>query len=80
MLATGVLVNSFGLPKGLQTSLHAKLQHALEAINADDKATACSDLAAFINEVRAQSGKKLSVSQANQLIAAVQQARTAMGC
>ena len=59
------VISSFQLAKGLQTSLDA-----LTALGAGDTATACSDLTDFINKVNAQSGKGLTTSQANQLIAA----------
>ncbi len=39
---------------------------AITAANAGNIATACNLLNAFINEVQAQSGKKLTVAQANQ--------------
>jgi phosphohistidine swiveling domain-containing protein len=73
-------VNSFQLPKGLQTSLDAKLKDALSAVNAGNTATACSDLTDFISEVHAQSGKKLTVAQANQLIAAATLIQAVLGC
>ncbi len=73
-------VNSFQLPKGLQTSLDAKLQDALSAVNAGNTATACSDLTDFISEVHAQSGKKLTLAQADQLIAAATQIQVVLGC
>jgi len=37
-------------------------------------------LVAFINEVQAQSGKALSVDQANQLLAAAIQIEAVLGC
>ncbi len=73
-------VSSFQLASGLQTSLDAKLQDALTALGAGDTATACSDLTDFINEVNAQSGKMLTMNQANQLIAAAQQIQAVLAC
>ena len=73
-------INSFQLPKGLQTSLDAKLRDALSAVNAGNTATACSDLTDFISEAKAQSGKKLTVAQADQLIAAATQIQVVLGC
>ena len=73
-------VDSFLLPHGLQMSLTAKLENALSALNAGDIGTACSDLTAFINQVTAQSGKKLTVAQANQLISAATQIKAVLGC
>jgi hypothetical protein len=40
----------------------------------------CSTLAAFINEVKAQSGKTIPAAIAHQLIAAATQIRTLLGC
>jgi hypothetical protein len=41
---------------------------------------ACGDLTGFINHVMAQSGKQLTVAQANQLLAAAAQIRAVLGC
>src|SRR6185436_9483889 len=57
------LIGSFNLPPGISNSLITKVRHAIEAINASDKPTACSLLTAFTNECRAQSGKKLTPQQ-----------------
>jgi hypothetical protein len=38
------------------------------------------DMNAFIDEVMAQSGKKLTVDQANQLIAQANAIKTSLGC
>ena len=74
------LVNSFNLSNGAGTSLVAKLQSALAAINASDTATACDSLTAFVNETQAQSGKKLSTDQASQLINSANQIKAGLGC
>jgi hypothetical protein len=74
------LVRSFNLPHGTENSLVVKLQHAVDAISAGDLSGACDQLAAFIHEVNAQAGKKLTLDQANQLIAGANQIRTALGC
>jgi len=75
------LVNSFHLsPKGIQTSFDSQLQ-AVQADLADNNtAQACSDLTSFINHVQAQSGKHLTVSQANQFIAAATNIKKVLGC
>jgi len=74
------LVNSFHLPGGIQTSFDSQLQ-AVQADLADNNtAQACSDLTSFINHVQAQSGKHLTVSQANQLIAAATNIKKVLGC
>ena len=74
------LVRGFGLPKGIETSLVVKLQDAIAALNAGDTATACSALGDFINEVNAQSGKKLTVQQAEQLVDSATAIRALIGC
>jgi hypothetical protein len=50
------------------------------SIVANNTAQACSDLTGFINHVKAQSGKALRVSQANQLIAAAKQIQAVLDC
>ena len=50
------------------------------AVQNGNYAIVCGQLGAFINETRAQSGKKLTVAQANTLIAAAQQIRAVIGC
>ena len=74
------LVASFGLPAGTAKSLTMKLAAALAAINGGNVSGACSSLTSFINEVTAQSGKKLTAAQAAQLIAAASQIKTVLGC
>ena len=49
-------------------SLVVKLQNALKSYNKGNLKTAINGLNAFINEVEAQSGKKITVAQANFLI------------
>ncbi len=74
------LVTSFGLDHGSEDSLLAKLGNALAAINAGNVRAGCGMLGAFINEVQAQSGKKITSAQAMQLIAAANQIRAVLGC
>lgn len=74
------LVESFDLHHGIENSLLAKLQAALDAVNAGDLATACAALADFINEVSAQAGKKITGEQASQLIDTATGIRAALGC
>lgn len=73
-------ITSFGLPHGTTTSLNAKVNAALVALNSNDTATACSDLADLISAVQAQSGKHLTVAQANSIISAATQVRSQLGC
>ena len=74
------LVTSFNLSGGTANSLTTKLQDALAAIDASDTATACDSLTAFINACQAQSGKKLTVDQATQLISSATLIKTHLGC
>jgi len=73
-------VNSLDLKQGITTSLEAKLHAALNAAHANEKTTACNLMNAFINTVSAQSAKKITVDQANQLIAAAWQIKAALPC
>jgi Tol biopolymer transport system component len=73
-------IESFGLPFGTTNSLTVKLRHALNAYNAGNTATACSNLAAFINHTGAQSGKKLTTEQATEIITEAAAIRAALGC
>jgi hypothetical protein len=72
-----VQLQSFNLPFGTASSLLAKLQ-AAEA--AGPSSAACSDLSDFIAEAQAQSGKRLTVAQANELITTAIQVEVARGC
>jgi carbamate kinase len=62
----------FHLANGTQTSLLAKVNAAIAMLNTCDKAGAISTLNALINETRAQHGKKIPATQADVLIAFVQ--------
>jgi hypothetical protein len=73
-------VTNLTLPGGTTTSLLTKLNNALAAANAGDVATACASLQDFLNETRAQAGKKISIPDANTLSAAAQGIRAALGC
>jgi hypothetical protein len=73
-------ISSFGLPSGTAKTLNEKVNDALVALNSGDTATACSDLADVISLAQAQSGKKLTVAQANSIISAATQVRSQLGC
>jgi Tol biopolymer transport system component len=74
------LIRNCTLPPGTTNSLITKLQQALDAIDSGDLATACSSLAAFTNECSAQSGKKLTIDQATELINLANQIKSDLGC
>ena len=58
----------------------AKLQAARDLIAKGNNAAACGPIGAFISLVQAQSGKKLTVAQANGFIAQANAIRTMLGC
>ena len=74
------LVQSFNLHDGTEASLITKLQDALAAINGSNTAIACDSLTAFINASQAQSGKKLTAGQAQQLVQSAAQVKSDLGC
>jgi len=74
------LVTSLNLPKGTNTSLQAKLDDALAAANAGDTTTACTALSDFVNQVSAQSGKKIATADARTLIVEAKTIKAVLGC
>jgi len=64
---------------GAKQSFEDQLDTALADLNAGQTNSACGDIRGFINHVRAQSGKQLTVAQANQLISAAAQIRAVLG-
>ena len=64
------MILGYNLQQGLNNSLDAKLQtvvNALEAINAGQRQDAANKLQAFVNEVEAQRGLKITDQQADEL-------------
>ncbi len=78
--ALATVVKTFSLSKGLTTALLAKLAAAQAATGVGDSATACGAMADFVGQVEAKTGKEVSIAQANSLIAAANQIRSAIGC
>lgn len=77
------LIQSFNLAQGIENSLDAKLQNAeaaLESAQSGSLTSTCGMLGAFVNEVQAQSGNKITANQAAQLTAAAQNIEGAIGC
>ncbi len=74
------VIAQMNLPHGTTTSLNAKLNAALADVAANNLAGACSDLGALINEANAQSGKKLTVAQANTIISMAMALQAQLGC
>jgi hypothetical protein len=65
---------------GPGNSLTAKVQGVMKDEQANDLAAACSDLTALIKQAMAQSGKQLTVTQANAIVAAAMQIQFVLGC
>jgi hypothetical protein len=65
---------------GPGTSLADKISKAQADVAANDTADACAVLNAFINEVKAQTGKSISPSTAASLIASATNIRAVLGC
>jgi hypothetical protein len=73
-------IASFGLPPGISGSYTTKLESAQAAIARGDIGAACGSLGALANHARAQSGKKLSPVQAQQVIDEAGDIRRSLGC
>lgn len=73
------LVGSMNLGTAAQ-SFTGKLDGVQDKITRGQTMAACNSVAAFMNEVAAQSGKKLTAAQAAQLTAAANQIRAMLGC
>ena len=74
------LIGQLGLPNGTANSLLAKLQHAIRCADRNDLNCVCNSLNAFVNEVNAQAGKKLTTPQAQLLLAAAEGLMATLGC
>jgi hypothetical protein len=74
------LVTGLGLHHGIATALNSKLQDALAALEGGDTPGACDSLRAFLNQVRAQNGKKLTDAQAEVLTDVANELRALLGC
>jgi HYR domain/PA domain len=73
-------VAGLDLQDGTETSVQAKLSAALGALSARNLSDACGSLGALINQINAQTGKKISLTDAQALMATVQRIRSAAGC
>lgn len=72
-------VDSAGLAAGTRNSLDSKLRAAIKSFNGNNKKAGVNQLRAFINEVRAQKGKKIDVALAEAFIAYAQRIINAVG-
>lgn len=75
------VVRTFTLQRGVSNSFESKLQKVIAALDSPNgTAEACDHLRAFINHANAQSGKHLTVAQADQLVVAASEIRALLGC
>ena len=74
------LVQGLGLQSGTANSLIVKLEAATNALGRGNNQAACGSLGAFLNEVNAQTGKKLTAAEADTLIAEATRIRAGLGC
>jgi hypothetical protein len=76
-------VKALDAKQGIVTSLDAKLQTALDALNSartGERPSACQKLDAFSNEVQAQAGKSLTQADADRMIADARRIKAVIGC
>ena len=65
---------------GVAKDLLVKIQGAAKDAAAGDKPSSCGKLDAYIRELEAQSGKRMSAAAAAELIAAANAGKARMGC
>jgi hypothetical protein len=75
-----VRVQRLHIPQDIRSSLIAKLSNAKASLEAGQTQHFCGLLDAFINEVRAQSGKKIPTVEADELIHAANEIGVRIGC
>jgi probable HAF family extracellular repeat protein len=68
------------LPQGLYLGLSGKLANAIAALGAENTGAACGDLAGFVNEISAQSGKAIPLDQAESMISAANGIEGSLAC
>jgi uncharacterized delta-60 repeat protein len=73
-------VDAMDLNPGLRRALTAHLAAGLAALDRSNVRVACNTLRAFINQVSGLSGRRIPVSQADELILAAAQIRAVLGC
>jgi hypothetical protein len=62
------------------SKLVAKVDHAIQALQAGDVATACTDVAAYISQLQSARGKTIPVATADVLLAKARHIRAVLGC
>jgi NHL repeat/FIMAH domain len=73
-------VEVLDLQHGIENSLVSKLENAERNLDQSDTGGACDKLASFISAVGAQSGKKITAEDADDLIADAEAIRASLGC
>jgi hypothetical protein len=73
-------VTGLGLEEGTEMSFEQKLAAASSALARGERGAACGLLQALIDQVNAQSGKKISAVDAAVLIAEAERIRAVLGC
>ena len=73
-------VQALDTQAGLKNALGAKVQAVQADVADQDVTSACNVLGAFLNQVSAQTGKKLTATQASQLTNWANAIRTTLGC
>lgn len=73
-------ISGLVIPKGTKNSLLVKLAAAEAALASGDTASACDSLKALINQSSALAGKKLSVSEASEIVTEATRIRAVIGC
>ena len=74
------LIQGFNINRGLANSLIAKVRAARASAQRGDMTSACGQMAAFLNEVKAQTGSGLTISQAQQLTNSANEIRRLLAC
>ena len=72
-------IDGAGLPKGIATSLLAKLASAQAALSAGNVASAVQAITDLVNEARAQDGKQIGSAQAAEIIREAQTTNDVIG-
>jgi hypothetical protein len=74
------LIQSFNINRGLANSLIAKARAARASVQRGDTTSACGQMAAFLNEVQAQTLKGLTRDEAKQLTDSATEIRRLLAC
>ena len=74
------LVESFNLPKGISNTLVSELSDVVRLLTAGKIIPACNVVNQFIADTLAQSGKKITEDEANQIISDAMRIRAVAGC